>query len=91
MTHPQVLSTNSSEALTTLITEPVSGNIILGGFVDGTVKLWDLRQSRKSPLMTWSADMPDNDEIAKMGGRGVKGVLKLGVVLGESKHITSAW
>ena len=87
----QVLNTDSSAALTTLITEPVSGNIILGGFADGKVKLWDLRQSRKLPLMTWAADVPSKEEIAKMGGRGAKGVLKLGVVLGESKHITAAW
>ena len=77
--------------MTSLITEPVSGNLILGGFADGDVKLWDLRQRRKSPLMSWAADMPGADERQSLYHAEDHGVAKLGVVLGESRHVTTAW
>ena len=77
--------------MTSLITEPVSGNLILGGFADGTVKLWDLRQSRKSPLMSWAADHPTAAEHGQLSHADTHGVAKLGVVLGESRHVTTAW
>ena len=82
----QVFETQSHAAMTTLITEPVSGNILLGGFADGIVKLFDLRQTKKTALLAWQADTSTNPSI-KPG----ESLATVGVVLGESKHITSAW
>ncbi|ORX34568.1 hypothetical protein BD324DRAFT_583305 [Kockovaella imperatae] len=73
----RVLETRSQVALSTLITEPVSGNLVLSGFQDGIIRLFDLRQSRRTSLIEWTA--------------GEDPIVKIGVVLGESKHVTSAW
>ncbi|ORY31945.1 raptor N-terminal caspase like domain-domain-containing protein [Naematelia encephala] len=81
----RIVDTNSTQALTTMITEPVSGNIIITGFADGLVKLYDMRQARRQPLLTWLGDrnlLPNVQEG--------QAIAKLGVVLGESTHITAA-
>lgn len=72
--------------MTTLITEPVSGNLQLAGFADGQVKLYDLRQARKTPLISW---LGGQNELSHVDN--ARPIVKIGVVLGESKHITSAW
>ncbi|WVF71506.1 hypothetical protein IAT40_006312 [Kwoniella sp. CBS 6097] len=97
----------SRASVTTLITEPVSGNLIFAGSSDGTLKLYDLRQARKTALLTWRGDVGNASQSqvghspstspssldgqasasAKNLGRAMK---KVGVVLGESKNITSA-
>lgn len=87
----QTLETDSNTAVASLITEPVSGSLILGGFADGMVKLWDLREDRKRPLMSWKADIPGAEERQRLIDPGSHGVAKLGVVLGESRHVTTAW
>ncbi|EIW67838.1 hypothetical protein TREMEDRAFT_32602 [Tremella mesenterica DSM 1558] len=79
------LRTNATVACKTLITEPVSGNILLGGFADGTVRLFDLRQQRKTPLLSYLGDTSEDKRV-----RSGKRIYKLGVKLGESKHITTA-
>jgi hypothetical protein len=89
----QMLSTECEAPLTSLITEPVSGNIIIGGFQDGLVKLWDIRAPSKLPCLFWSAHSPSQAEQSAMLSSATtsQSILKVGVVLGEAKHITSAW
>ncbi|OCF40386.1 hypothetical protein I317_05821 [Kwoniella heveanensis CBS 569] len=86
--------------VTTLITEPVSGNLILSGLSDGTLQLYDLRQARKTALLSWRGDVivvaHDGDGCYSHhsgfdlpSGRS-SAMKKVGVILGESKNITSA-
>jgi len=85
LTVTQTVKTESKVPVTTLITEPVSGNIIVAGFADGKVKLYDLRQARTSPLLTWTGDAGHPDVTSKQS------ICKVGIVLGESTNVTSAW
>lgn len=87
----EILDTDSDTRLTSLITEPVSGNIIIGGFADGMVKLWDTRTTRRQPLLAWDSSSPNLEERNALDRADVESIVKLGVTLGESKHITSAW
>ncbi|WVQ80742.1 hypothetical protein IAT38_002847 [Cryptococcus sp. DSM 104549] len=88
----QVLDTEASVPLTTIITEPVTGNIIISGFVDGMMKLFDLRQSQSTPLLSWRGDAPASivkpNELVGLGSR--RGISKVGVGLGDRKHVTEA-
>lgn len=80
--------------VTTLITEPVSGNLVMSGLADGTVQLFDLRQCRRTSVLSWKADLPGlpiEHEDMRLFNATKKGVAKVGVTLGESKHVTSAW
>nr|XP_018262917.1 uncharacterized protein I303_04406 [Kwoniella dejecticola CBS 10117]OBR85075.1 hypothetical protein I303_04406 [Kwoniella dejecticola CBS 10117] len=101
----QTLATDSNVPVTTLITEPVSGNLILAGLANGQIKLFDLRQSqmnaqsqsksKKKALITWQGDLPTSHaEIDLRGLTGQakrrRGLIKIGVVLGESKNLSSA-
>ena len=81
-----MFETGETHAVTTLITEGKSGNIILGGFDNGVIKLFDLRSHRKTAVVKIDGDQPGAHDV--MGGTGVK---KLGVFLGESRTITAAW
>jgi regulator-associated protein of mTOR len=83
---PQVVQTDSHTSCSTLITEPVSGNIIIGGFRDGKVKLYDLRHNHILPVLTWQGDASPGGQVAS--GRAIA---KAGVVYGESTQVTSAW
>ncbi|KAK8864455.1 hypothetical protein IAR55_001704 [Kwoniella newhampshirensis] len=86
----QTLETNSQSVVTTLITEPVSGNLIFAGLNDGQIKLYDLRQSRRTALLSWAGDgLAHHNESGAPTGLG-RGIMKVGVVLGESKNVTSA-
>jgi regulator-associated protein of mTOR len=74
--------------VTTLVTEPKSGNLMIAGLANGKVKLFDLRQSKGTCVLQYQGDGGDTS----MGEcRDVKGVRKIGIFLGESRHITSAW
>nr|ODN88217.1 dRaptor [Cryptococcus depauperatus CBS 7841] len=87
----QTLETGLETPATTLITEPVSGNLIFSGFADGTVKLYDLRRSQGSSVLSWMADGPGAipwDELRELNKR--KGIAKMGVILGDSKHVSTA-
>ncbi|WVW83973.1 hypothetical protein I302_105996 [Kwoniella bestiolae CBS 10118] len=92
----QSLETESTVPITTLITEPVSGNLIFAGLSNGQIKLYDLRQSRKKALISWRGDCfnaSSQSEGASDIGKSTstdKAMLKIGVVLGESKNISSA-
>ena len=70
----------------TLITEPMSGNILLSGFADGKVKLYDTRHSRNKPLLSWQGDDSHGTKVS-VGDS----ICKVGVVLGEGTTITCAW
>lgn len=72
--------------MTTLITEPKSGNLLIAGLANGKIKMFDIRQSRATCVLQYQADMSG---IAHT--HGIRGIKKLGVFLGESRHITSAW
>lgn len=85
----QVFDTQSDVHCTTLITEPVSGNLFIAGFADGLVKLYDQRQTRSTPLLSWLGD--EADPVLGSSVQSKQGIAKLGVVLGESRNITSAW
>ncbi|WWD17245.1 hypothetical protein CI109_101683 [Kwoniella shandongensis] len=86
------LETASSSPVTTITTEPVSGNLIFTGFANGQIKLFDLRQSRRTASLSWSADGlvdTSGDVTLQLKGLGT-GIKEIGIVLGESKHVTSA-
>lgn len=89
----QVLETKANVPVTTLITEPVSGNLVIGGQADGMVQLFDLRQCRRTSVLSWKADLPGlsiQQEDMRLFNTKKDGVAKMGVILGESKHVTSA-
>ncbi|OWZ61241.1 hypothetical protein AYX15_06537 [Cryptococcus neoformans] len=89
----QMLETKANVPVTTLITEPVSGNLVMSGLADGTVQLFDLRQCRRTSVLSWKADLPGlsiEHEDMRLFNATKKGVAKVGVTLGESKHVTSA-
>jgi hypothetical protein len=71
--------------ITRVIHEPVSGNIILTGYENGEVKLFDLRQNRSTSLLEWdgSEALPE----VKIQSRNIR---KVGMALGQSSHISSA-
>lgn len=80
--------------VTTLITEPVPGNLVLGGLADGMVQLFDLRQCQRTSVLSWKADLPGLSiphEEMKLFDTTKHGIANMGVTLGESKHATSAW
>ncbi|WVQ99448.1 hypothetical protein IAU59_006583 [Kwoniella sp. CBS 9459] len=81
-------------SVTTLITEPVSGNLIFSGSSDGILKLYDLRQARKTALLSWRGDVANDSTSVSARASGDtssgRAMRKVGVVLGESKNITSA-
>jgi regulator-associated protein of mTOR len=79
------VNTASDVPVTTLVTEPVSGNIIFGGTADGMVKLYDLRQARKDAVLSWHGA-----HSAEPGIDTKRSIIRIGVVLGESRTITSA-
>ncbi|WWC89265.1 uncharacterized protein L201_004186 [Kwoniella dendrophila CBS 6074] len=91
----QVLKTESNSPITTLKTEPVSGNLIFSGLSNGMIQLYDLRQSNKRSLISWQGDLSITEESKireslQTSNSRPKSVLKIGVVLGESKYISSA-
>lgn len=89
-----MLETKANVPVTTLITEPVSGNLVIGGQADGMVQLFDLRQCRRTSVLSWKADLPGlsiQQEDMRLFNTKKDGVAKMGVILGESKHVTSAW
>ncbi|WWC94207.1 hypothetical protein V866_001047 [Kwoniella sp. B9012] len=88
----RALNTESAAPITTLITEPVSGNLIFAGQADGQIKLFDLRQSRKTALISWGGDSSSDLDHGRMTreAESRKAINKIGVVLGESKNISSA-
>lgn len=71
--------------ITRVIHEPISGNIILTGYENGEVKLFDLRQNRSTSLFEWdgSTTLPG----VTMTSRNIR---KVGMALGVSSHISSA-
>lgn len=74
--------------MTTLITEPKSGNLLVAGLANGKVKLYDLRQSKATCVLQYQGD---GGNIGKGECPNIKGIRKIGIFLGESRHITSAW
>jgi regulator-associated protein of mTOR len=74
--------------VTTLITEPKSGNLLLAGMANGRVKLYDLRSAKGTAVLQYQGDEGYSGAGACAAARGVK---KIGIFLGESRHITSAW
>lgn len=70
----------------TLITEPKSGNLLVAGLANGKVKLFDLRQSKQTAVLQYQGDAGDGAQAS-----GMRGIKKIGIFLGESRHITSAW
>ncbi|KAE8537916.1 hypothetical protein D1P53_005977 [Cryptococcus gattii VGV] len=89
----QALETKADVPVTTLITEPVSGNLVLGGLADGMVQLFDLRECQRTSVLSWKADLPGLSiphEEMKLFDTTKHGIAKMGVTLGESKHVTSA-
>jgi hypothetical protein len=83
----QVFDTQEDYALTSLITEPKSGNLLISAFDNSVVKIFDLRQPTKTACLSMMGDTPKGKHKAG----ALQGVKKLGVYLGESHHITSAW
>lgn len=81
----KTLKTNSDYMITRVIHEPISGNIILTGFENGEVKLYDLRQSRATSLLEWdgSVTLPG----VTLPSRNIR---KVGMALGVSSHVSSA-
>jgi hypothetical protein len=81
----QKMKTGSDYMITRVIHEPVSGNIILTGYENGEVKLFDLRQNRSTSLLEWdgSEALPE----VKIQSRNIR---KVGMALGQSSHISSA-
>lgn len=73
--------------MTTLITEPKSGNLLIAGFANGIVKLFDLRRSTATAVLQYQGD---KEVEGMVRGSAVKGIKKVGIFLGESRHITSA-
>jgi hypothetical protein len=71
--------------ITRVIHEPISGNIIITGYENGEVKLFDLRQNRATSLLEWdgSTTLPG----VTMTSRNIR---KIGMALGVSSHISSA-
>ncbi|ODO09834.1 hypothetical protein I350_02053 [Cryptococcus amylolentus CBS 6273] len=89
----QVLNTESEVPVTSLITEPVSGRLLFSGQDDGMVKLYDLRQSSGKAVLYWKADATSHlrsDETTGFKSGAARGIAKMGVILGESKHVSSA-
>jgi hypothetical protein len=82
----QVFDTQEDYAITSLITEPKSGNLLIGAFDNSVVKIFDLRQHNKTACLRLMGDAVSPADRAV--GAGIK---KLGVYLGESHNITSAW
>jgi regulator-associated protein of mTOR len=82
----QILLTEEEVPMTTIITEPVSGNLIVTGYANGRVKIYDIRQQRRTALMTWDDDVCQSKKV-----QAGQPVIKAGIVLGESSHVTSAW
>lgn len=90
----QALETKADVPVTTLITEPVSGNLVLGGLANGMAQLFDLRQCQRTSVLSWKADLSGLSiphEEMKLFDTTKHGIAKMGVTLGESKHVTSAW
>lgn len=81
----QQLHTQETCALTTLITEPRSGNLLVGGMANGKVKFFDLRQTRHTCVLEY-----DGGTIQANDSPMQRGIKKVGILLGESAHITSA-
>jgi hypothetical protein len=79
------MKTQSDYMITRVIHEPVSGNIILTGYENGEVKLFDLRQNRSTSLLQW-----DGSEGATRAHYTSKNIRKVGMALGQSSHISSA-
>ncbi|WVR07100.1 hypothetical protein IAU60_004139 [Kwoniella sp. DSM 27419] len=87
-----------SQSITTLITEPSSGNLILGGTSDGQVLLYDLRQPRRTAVLSWCGDRltvenqsaTSGDPVARTPNTTSKAMRKVGVLLGESRGVTTA-
>lgn len=79
------MKTQSDYMITRVIHEPVSGNIILTGYENGEVKLFDLRQNRSTSLLQWNGCEP-------LPGVTVtsRNIRKVGMALGQSSHISSA-
>ncbi|KIS01270.1 dRaptor [Cryptococcus deuterogattii 2001/935-1] len=89
----QALETKADVPVTTLITEPASGNLVLGGLADGMAQLFDLRQCQRTSVLSWKADLSGLSiphEEMKLFDTTKHGIAKMGVTLGESKHVTSA-
>lgn len=80
----QNFATGSTVAVTDISHEPISGNILFAGFGDGIVKLFDLRQSRRTSLMSY-------DTASDRKNASENKVLRVGMKLGESRYITTAW
>ncbi|WWC70047.1 uncharacterized protein I206_103991 [Kwoniella pini CBS 10737] len=92
----QVLETESNSPITTLITEPVSGNLIFSGLSNGKIKLFDLRQSNKKSILSWKGNLPLNDSEININElnlneiKNQKDIIKIGVVLSEINNLSSA-
>jgi hypothetical protein len=82
----KVFDTQEDVPVTNLITEPKQGNLFVAGFENGMVKLYDSRQQRRTAVLEWHGDDTAGYKIATG-----QAVFKTGIVLGESKHFTSAW
>lgn len=85
----QAWRTEEEVPCTSLITEPKQGNLFLGGFANGMVKLYDQRQAKDSAILQWRADIPG--EGVPKGILSGQPILNTGIVLGESRNFTSAW
>lgn len=79
------MKTESDYMITRVIHEPISGNIIITGYENGEVKLFDLRQNRSTSLLQWdgSTTLPG----VTMQSRNIR---KIGMALGVSSYISSA-
>jgi regulator-associated protein of mTOR len=84
-TDEQKMKTQSDYMITRVIHEPVSGNIILTGYENGEVKLFDLRQNRSTSLLQWNGCEPLPG--VTVSSRNIR---KVGMALGQSSHISSA-
>lgn len=74
--------------MTTLITEPKSGNLLIAGLANGKVKIYDLRQSKGISAIQYQGDTGYPASGSCQTSRGIR---QLGIFTGESRHITSAW
>jgi regulator-associated protein of mTOR len=81
----QVFRSGEDAATATIITEPKQGNLFTAAFWNGKVRLFDLRQRRNTSVLDWHGDHPGRYKV--MSNSVVR---RLGIVLGESKHFTSA-
>ncbi|WVQ72494.1 hypothetical protein IAR50_002049 [Cryptococcus sp. DSM 104548] len=88
----QILNTESGVPVTSLITEPVSGGLVFSGQEDGIVRLYDLRQSSGKAVLHWKADTTSHFLAEETRGfkNAARGIAKMGVILGESKYVSSA-